>query len=286
MKRNILAPIVPTSRYPIRYFVVLRMPDLAFEHIICFGARQAIVDIHYHQCFQLVISLCAPFDCTIGTNNYSQLKGFLINQGVTHSCRAQATEVLVYFIDADSYQGWQLKTMLNGQDFIPIQTLLPIEELTDMSAAYTQTASPVELRKLAIALMEKILPSQAAAHHRQKDDRMTKALAYIDAHLDDPLALEDVSKEVFLSTERLRHLFAQETGIPFSQYILWRRIKLVMTEVINKRTPMSVSAIQNGFTDQAHFTRLFKRTFGVSATQLLKNGRSIQFLSPQLLAGQ
>jgi AraC-like DNA-binding protein len=260
------------------------MPDLTFEHIICFGARQAIVDIHYHQCFQLVISLYAPFDCTIGTINYDKSNGFLINQGVTHSCQAQATEVLVYFIDADSYQGWQLKAMLNGKDFIPIQTLLLIEELTDMSAEYTRTASPFELRKLAIAVMDKILPPQIASHHPQKDHRMAKALAYIDAHLDDPLALEDVSKEVFLSTERLRHLFAQETGIPFSQYILWHRIKQVMTEVIKKRTPMAVSAIQNGFTDQAHFTRLFKRTFGVSATQLLKNSRFIQFLSPQLLA--
>jgi AraC-like DNA-binding protein len=286
MKRNILTAIVPLSRYQIPYFVVLPIPDPAFEHLICFGARQAIVDVHYHQCFQLVISLYAPFDCKIGTNNYSRLKGFLINQGITHSCQAQDTEVLVYFVDADSYQGWQLRAMLNDQDFIPIQTLIPIKELTEMSAAYTRTASPVELRKLAIALLEKILPPPQAAQHRQTDDRMTKALAYIDAHLDDPLALEDISKEVFLSTERLRHLFAQETGIPFSQYILWRRIKQVMTEVIKKRSPMSTSAIQNGFTDQAHFTRLFKRTFGVSATQLLKNSRSIQFLSPQLLAGQ
>jgi AraC-like DNA-binding protein len=284
MKRNILTAIVPTYRYPIRFLVTSRMPDRTFEHIICFGARQAIVDIHYHQCFQLVISLYAPFDCTIGTKNYSRLKGFLVNQGIPHSCRAQDTEVLVYFIDADSYQGWQLKAMLNEQDFIPIQTLLPIDILADMSAEYTRTASPVELRKLAIACMDTILPPQAAAHNRQKDERMTKALAYIDAHLDDPLALEDVSKEVFLSTERLRHLFAQETGIPFSQYILWHRIKQVMTEVIKKRTPMAASAIQNGFTDQAHFTRLFKRTFGVSATQLLKNSRFIQFLSPELIA--
>src|ERR1700722_10358019 len=119
MKRNILPAIVPPSYHRTRYFVVLRMPDLTFEHSICFGARHAIVDIHYHQCFQLVISLYAPFDCTIGTKNYSQLKGFLINQGVSHSCQAQATEVLVYFIDADSYQGWQLKTMLEEQDFIP-----------------------------------------------------------------------------------------------------------------------------------------------------------------------
>jgi AraC-like DNA-binding protein len=43
---------------------------------------------------------------------------------------------------------------------------------------------------------------------------------------------------------------------------------------------MSTASIQNGFTDQAHFTRLFRRTFGVSAKDLLKNSRYVQFLTP------
>ena len=68
--------------------------------------------------------------------------------------------------------------------------------------------------------------------------------------------------------------------MPFSQYILWKRIKQVIFQVLQNGVPMATAAVQNGFTDQAHFARLFRRTFGVSAKQLLKNSRYVQFLTP------
>ncbi|HEV2480850.1 MAG TPA: AraC family transcriptional regulator [Puia sp.] len=258
------------------------MPDAALDHSIVFAARHAIVDVHYHQCFQIVISLYAPFDSTIDGQDYPQLTGFLINQGVTHSCDSRTTEVLVYFIDADSYQGWQFREMLNGNAFVPIEQLLTPEELDSAAREYRRTKDTADLRAAALTVMDRILPPTGVSLFRPMDDRLTTALAYIDANLDNPLALEDLAAQVFLSTERLRHLFASETGIPFSQYVLWRRIKGVLSQVVEDGASMATAAIHYGFTDQAHFTRLFKRTFGVSAKQLLKNSRFIQFVSPAL----
>ena len=263
-------------------FLSYFQPMASFDHSIVFAARHALVDIHYHQCFQIVISLDAPFDSTIDGKDYPRLNGFLINQGITHSCKAQATEVLVYFIDADSYQGWQFGEMLNGNAFVPIEQLLAPGELSETTLSYRRTRATGDLHDTALMLMDKILPSPQGILLRPMDDRMTKALAYIDANLDNPLALEDLAGQVFLSTERLRHLFASETGIPFSQYVLWRRIKGVLGQVVKDGVSLATASIHNGFTDQAHFTRLFKRTFGVSAKQLLKNSRFIQFLSPAL----
>ena len=258
------------------------MPDTALDHNIVFAARHAVVEVHYHQCFQIVISLEDPFDSTIDGTDYSQLTGFLINQGISHSCKAQGTEALVYFIDADSYQGWQFREMLDGDAFVRIEQLLTAEELNEAAGEYRRTKDTADLRATALTLLDKLLPSPAAPLVRPVDARLTTALAYIDANLDNPLALEDLAAQVFLSTERLRHLFASETGIPFSQYVLWRRIKGVLSQVVEDGASMATAAIHHGFTDQAHFTRLFKRTFGVSAKQLLKNSRFVQFLSPAL----
>lgn len=252
------------------------------NHSIVFAARESIVDVHYHHCFQVVISLYTPFDSTIDGQEYAQLAGCLINQGIIHSCRSQETEVLVYFIDADSYQGWQFREMLNGSAFIPIEQLLTPDELHRTAEAYRRTKSAPDLRAAAQTLMDKILPAPQATHQPAMDVRITRALAYIDANLGDPLALEDIAAQVFLSSERLRHLFASETGVPFSQYVLWQRIKGVLNQVLNAGASMATAAIHHGFTDQAHFTRIFKRTFGVSAKQLLKNSRFIQFVSPAL----
>jgi len=258
------------------------MPETALDHSIVFAARHAVVEVHYHQCFQIVISLEDPFDSTIDGTDYSQLTGFLINQGISHSCKAQGTEALVYFVDADSYQGWQLRAVLNGKAFVRIEQLLTARELEDAAREYRLTRATPDLRATALTLMDKILPPPPDSLLRPVDTRLSTALAYIDANIESPLALEDLAAQVFLSTERLRHLFASETGIPFSQYVLWRRMKGVLSQVVEDGASMATAAIQHGFTDQAHFTRLFKRTFGVSAKQLLKNSRFVQFLSPAL----
>jgi len=258
------------------------MEKVGSHNLISFVARHASVDIHYHQCLQVVVSLRVPFDSVIDGINYSHMNGFLINQAITHSCKAENTEVLIYFIDAESYQGWQLKELLDGRPFVPINSILTEQELNEAMAQYGRADDLAELQKTADDLMIKILHPRQETAGRHIDQRIAKAIEYINLNLDNPLALAEIASQVFLSPERLRHLFAQETGIPFSQYVLWKRIKLVMTQVISGKLPMANAAIQNGFTDQAHFTRLFKRTFGVNARNLLKNSRFVQFLTPEV----
>jgi len=259
------------------------MQPVSANNIISFVARHASVEIHYHQCFQLVVSLHAPFNCIIDGKSHQQLNGFLINQNITHSCKAEETEVLIYFIDAESYQGWQLKEILCGQAFVPIDTLLTGEELKETAGQYRRATTLAGMQETGEDLLGKIIPSRRrGSTGRDIDERIIKAIDYIDLNLDNPLALEHIAKQVFLSAERLRHLFAEETGIPFSQYILWKRIKGVLTQVIKGKYSLASAAIQNGFTDQPHFTRLFKRTFGVSAGNMLKNSRFVQFLTPEL----
>jgi AraC-like DNA-binding protein len=232
--------------------------------MISFLARHAVVDVHYHQCFQVVVSLRRAIDSVIDGKPYQGLNGFFVNQYVTHSCQVEDNESLVYFIDAESYQGWQLKNMLDGRPFVPID-------------AIPEVTGP-DMVRFSTDLLNRLLPGFSP--QRPIDDRIREALAYIDDRLGDPLALDEVAGQVFLSPERFRHLFAQDTGVAFSQYVLWKRIRQVIFQVMQHGLSMSTAAIQSGFTDQAHFARLFRRTFGVPAKEMLKNSRFVQFLTP------
>lgn len=240
--------------------------------MISFLARHAVVDVHYHQCFQVVVSLKRPIDSVIDGTLHQGLCGFFVNQYVPHSCRAEDSPALVYFIDAESYQGWQLKNMLDARPFVAI------DEIPDVTGK--------DMVNFSNELLGRWLPGLEGSSvapgggKRVVDERIGEALAYIDSRMDEPLELEEVAGKVFLSAERLRHLFVQEVGVAFSQYLLWKRIKNVIFEVLQKGLPMGTAAVQSGFTDQAHFARIFRRTFGVSAKEMLKNSRYVQFLSP------
>jgi AraC-like DNA-binding protein len=93
------------------------------------------------------------------------------------------------------------------------------------------------------------------------DERILRATAYVRAHLDRPLSLEEVAGEACLSPSRFRHLFVEQTGMGLRPYVLWRRFVRVW-ELIAAGTPLSAAAHAAGFADAAHLSRTSRTMFG------------------------
>jgi AraC-like DNA-binding protein len=77
-----------------------------------------------------------------------------------------------------------------------------------------------------------------------------------------PLTLADLAQSVGLSTFHAARLFSRETGLaPHA----WRNQMRLVRSLNALRAGVSVTevAAASGFTDQSHFTRHFKRAFGV-----------------------
>ncbi len=74
---------------------------------------------------------------------------------------------------------------------------------------------------------------------------------------------------VHLSPSRLRHLFVEQTGLAFKTYMLWLRLVRAL-EVYSDGASLTEAAHAAGFSDSAHFSRIFKRTFGLPATTLTR----------------
>lgn len=252
------------------------------HNVISFVAHGAQVDVHRHHCFQIAMSLHAGFDCRLGDKTYRDMKGFIINQNVPHSCVAQRTSVFIYFVDAESYFGWQLKTMLGGAAVIDLETLLTDEQRHRFFAKNNPTLPKEQLRQMAHEAFNLILSRSELAADSPVDERITNAIALIETRLADKLTLTDVADHICLTPERTRHLFAQSTGVPFSQFVLWNRIKRVIGSVVCDGSSLTDAALESGFADQSHFCRIFRRTFGIPARRLLQNSRFVQFLDPLL----
>ena len=103
------------------------------------------------------------------------------------------------------------------------------------------------------------------------DERILRAVAYINRHLDRSLTLDEVAAEAFLSPSRFRHLFVEETGLALRPYILWRRF-LRVWELLTAGESLSTAAHAAGFADAAHLTRTSRRMFGFPPSALLMAG--------------
>lgn len=96
----------------------------------------------------------------------------------------------------------------------------------------------------------------AGAHVSAMRERLAADLA-------EPLTLEDLGRAVGLSAFHAARLFARETGMPPHA---WRNALRVNRSLPLLRGGANVAeaATACGFTDQSHFTRHFRRAFGVS----------------------
>ena len=107
------------------------------------------------------------------------------------------------------------------------------------------------------------------------DERILRAVSYINARLDGPLTLEEVASEACLSPSRFRHLFVEQTGTGLRPYILWRRFVRVW-ELLMDGATLSAAAHAAGFADAAHLSRTARSMFGFppSGMQMLRPPRS------------
>ncbi len=98
------------------------------------------------------------------------------------------------------------------------------------------------------------------------DLRVRKVIIWAGEQLDGPVSLSDVP-EVNLSTARLRHLFVEQTGLPFKTYILWLRLTRAV-ERFAAGASLTEAAHEAGFSDSAHLSRTFRRMFGITPAAL------------------
>ncbi len=252
-------------------------------NVMCFHTTISVVDVHFHSCYQIVVSTQSTFDSEIGGKKYKGLHGFIIDKYTRHSCSAPQGTFLVYYVESKSFLGRQLKSVLIDKNFLNIEAVLSRKQIAEFGERFSQDLHPAQLKIQSDILLSEIFKGLIRPVTSEVTDaRILQATTYIHDHLNETITLEAVACHIHLSPDRTRHLFLEQLEVPFSQYILWKRIKAVLTAAIVDKEKLFDASLKYGFTDQSHFNRFFKRMFGISAKVILKNSRFIQFIYPEM----
>jgi AraC family transcriptional regulator len=91
-----------------------------------------------------------------------------------------------------------------------------------------------------------------------------RTLEIMESHLNSNLSVDLLAREVGLSPAHFARAFRESTGRAPHRYLLTMRLEQARRLLESPDAMLSQVAQRTGFADQAHFTRLFKREFGMT----------------------
>ena len=167
-----------------------------------------------------------------------------------------------------------LKQPVELQDLGPVETLagLVVDEIAQPSRHSVFGENLVG--SIATALLE--LPAEDA---RTQNGRLTlaqmnKLIARVTSQSERPLAVAEMANAVGLSESWFATVFRQTTGKSPLQWQLGRRIEAARSLLAESELTIADIAAQLGFSDQAHFTKVFRHVVGETPAAWRRFNRS------------
>lgn len=90
------------------------------------------------------------------------------------------------------------------------------------------------------------------------------ALEFIQCNLSSKIVAEDMAKLCQMSPFRFSRAFKEAFGVTFREFVLRTRLNEAARLLENPQVPVTQAAYAVGFNDMSHFSRMFKREFGVT----------------------
>ncbi|MGZ4858098.1 MAG: helix-turn-helix transcriptional regulator [Candidatus Angelobacter sp.] len=139
----------------------------------------------------------------------------------------------------------------------------PAWELMDLYRRISShPANDLDIESRAVALAFSIVKSSARV---PRDLRaLQRACEYVHAHFGDNLTLARVARAAGVHPVYLGQIFRQEFGETLGEYLNRIRVRTAAELLANSDLPLSTVALDLGFYDQSHFTRVFRQLTGTT----------------------
>ena len=237
---------------------------------------QGVVPAHAHHAIQIVIALDGRIAIRGKDHDWRESRGLVVRPDAEHAFDCNAALGVMLFVDPESSDGTWLSTSLR-QDITDVPDTR-LDAIASELRTFTEHPDDTEdVAALVRCCVHGLRPGLAPARPPM-DSRVTTVLEAIRASDDLRMSLDQASEKAFLSPTRFAHLFKEQVGLPFSRYMLWRKLTRAMVAIASERT-IAAAAHAADFADAAHLTRTFYQMVGMAPSVLMR-GDFIEIPSP------
>ena len=248
--------------------------------------------LHFHDYCEFLLPLTSPGNIFVNDQVYPLRRGtlYLIGENTLH--RTIATGFHARYV---LHIGRKALSALSTPqtDFGPMaqSTFLRADMSNEQMIALIERFQALERNKndgafgsdlhQTIALLELLLQvapilntATAGDAIRSKDFlRVAPILDYIRDHLSDPLTLDLIAGQFYLSKHYLCRIFKSATGFSVMEYIIYSRV-LKARQLLKEGVSVQQAGELSGFSDNSHFIRTFGQLTGVTPGRYAKEYES------------
>lgn len=253
------------------------------------GTPQApVVDFHYHEFCKVLLLGEGRGSYVVEGQRYSLRPGdvVLIGNRCVHRPELDPDtpyeRIVIYidpeFLHRESTGDCRLADCFSGQRGHVLRMKEPVrKKVFEMAAilekelnkeAYGRDiASNAALLRLLVQIGREQMwdKTQFSLPEAPKNKRVTEIMAYLDAHLEADINIDDLAQTFYVSKYHMMRQFRQETGYTVYDYLCQRRL-LRAKELIAAGMRATEACYRCGFRSYSSFTRSFSKHFGVTPT--------------------
>lgn len=218
---------------------------------------------HAHHAHQLMLSFQGPIRVGADDGEPAECKAAFIPANAPHTLLEPSPMVALMLVDPDDRAGRALRALAvpAGSAQAWVEAARPFAGLDAPVPKSWEEADGLVASVVARLVGEQLPP-------RIVHPALKRALAALPSLLDEEdVSIESVALRAGISASRLSHLFSGEVGLPLRPYILWLRLHRAAASVGEGAT-VTEAAHAAGFSDGAHLSRVCRRMFGLTPSEL------------------
>lgn len=102
------------------------------------------------------------------------------------------------------------------------------------------------------------------SRHGIRNEHLSRAVALVEANMEEPLAPTDIADRLGISTRQLERLFEKFLNTSPKRYITEMRLHRARNLIVQTEQSITDIAMACGFNSTSHFSKVFRSHFGVS----------------------
>ena len=244
--------------------------------------------LHFHNYVELMLPLVSPGNIFVNDQIYPLRRGtlYLIGENtlhrtittgfharyVLHIGRRALAELSTPQTDFTRLaQSSFLRAPLSNEQMTHLVELFQaLERNKDDGSFGSDIRQITALLELLLWVAPALHASSAGEAIQNKDFmRVSPILDYIRARLSEPLTLDQIAGEFFISKHYLCRIFKSATGFSVMEYIIYSRV-LMARQLLQQGVSVQQAGEMSGFSDNSHFIRTFGHLTGLTPGRYAK----------------